>query len=55
MELTESGLAQKGLWLVSADGDKIIYQFTENSPLLSNDVKQLTNSSNNRRSIYCNF
>ena len=34
---------KKGLWLVSADGDKIIYQFTEeNSPLLSNDVKQLT-------------
>lgn len=33
----------KGLWLVSADGDKIIYQFTEdNSPLLSNDVKQLS-------------
>lgn len=33
---------KKGLWLVSADGDKIIYQFTEeNSPLLSNDVKQL--------------
>lgn len=34
---------KKGLWLVSADGDKIIYQFTEeNSPLLSNDVKQLS-------------
>jgi ligand-binding sensor domain-containing protein len=33
---------KKGLWLVNADGDKIIYQFTEdNSPLLSNDVKQL--------------
>lgn len=33
---------KKGLWLVSADGDKIIYQFTEdNSPLLNNDVKQL--------------
>ncbi len=34
---------KKGLWLISADGDKIIYQFTaDNSPLLNNDVKQLT-------------
>lgn len=34
---------KKGLWLISADGDKIIYQFTEeNSPLLSSDVKQLS-------------
>lgn len=33
---------KNGLWLISADGDKVIYQFTENnSPLLSNDVKQL--------------
>lgn len=33
---------KNGLWLVSADGDKIIYRFTEeNSPLLSNDVKRL--------------
>ena len=33
---------KNGLWLVSAEGDKIIFQFTEeNSPLLSNDVKQL--------------
>lgn len=33
---------KNGLWLISADGDKVIYQFNENnSPLLSNDVKQL--------------
>lgn len=34
---------KNGLWLISADGDKIIYRFTEeNSPLLNNDVKKLT-------------
>jgi len=33
---------KNGLWLISADGDKIIYRFTEeNSPLLNNDVKKL--------------
>ncbi len=33
---------KNGLWLISAEGDKIIYRFTEeNSPLLSNDVKRL--------------
>lgn len=33
---------KNGIWLISADGDKIIYQFnTENSPLLHNDVKKL--------------
>ncbi len=31
-----------GLWLVSADGDKVLANYTEtNSPLFSNDVKQL--------------
>ena len=34
---------KNGLWLISADGDKIIYRFTEdNSPLLNNDVKKIT-------------
>jgi ligand-binding sensor domain-containing protein len=34
---------QNGVWLISADGEKILYRFTEsNSPLLSNDVKQMT-------------
>jgi len=33
---------KNGLWLLSADGDKIIYQFTQdNSPLLGNDIKKL--------------
>jgi len=33
---------QNGVWLLSADASKIIYRFTEsNSPLLSNDVKQI--------------
>jgi hypothetical protein len=33
---------QNGVWLVSADGDKIIEHFTEeNSSLLSNDVKRI--------------
>lgn len=33
---------KNGLWLISAEGDKIIYQFnTDNSPLLSNDVKKI--------------
>ena len=33
---------KNGIWLISADGDKIIYQFnTDNSPLLSNDVKKI--------------
>lgn len=31
-----------GAWLVSAEGDKVIYHFTEdNSPLLSNDVRSI--------------
>lgn len=33
---------KNGLWLISPDGDKVIYRFTEdNSPLLSNDIKQI--------------
>jgi hypothetical protein len=32
-----------GVWLISPEGDKTIYRFTEdNSPLLSNDVKKIT-------------
>lgn len=34
---------KNGLWLISADGEKVIERFTEdNSPLLSNDVKRVT-------------
>lgn len=34
---------KNGVWLISADGEKVIYQFTEdNSPLLSSDVKKIT-------------
>ena len=33
---------KNGVWLISPDGDKIIYRFTEeNSPLFSNDVKRI--------------
>ncbi|MEO7529782.1 MAG: two-component regulator propeller domain-containing protein, partial [Sediminibacterium sp.] len=33
---------KNGVWLISPDGNKIIYRFTEeNSPLLSNDVKRI--------------
>jgi hypothetical protein len=33
---------KNGVWLISPDGDKIIYRFSEdNSPLLSNDVKKI--------------
>jgi hypothetical protein len=33
---------KNGVWLISPDGDKIIYQFTENnSALLGNDVKRI--------------
>jgi hypothetical protein len=33
---------KNGVWLISPDGDKIIYQFTaNNSPLLGNDVKKI--------------
>jgi ligand-binding sensor domain-containing protein len=33
---------KNGVWLISADGEKVIYRFTENnSPLLSNDVKKI--------------
>ncbi len=33
---------KNGLWLISPDGDKIVYRFTENnSPLFSNDVKRI--------------
>jgi hypothetical protein len=33
---------KNGVWLISPDGDKIIYRFTEeNSPLLNNDVKRI--------------
>jgi hypothetical protein len=32
-----------GAWLISADGEKVVYSFNEeNSPLLSNDVKRIT-------------
>jgi hypothetical protein len=34
---------KNGVFLISAEGEKVIYQFTEdNSPLLSNDVKKVT-------------
>lgn len=34
---------RNGLWLITPNGDKIIYRFTaENSPLLSNDVRKLS-------------
>ena len=34
---------KNGLWLVSAEGDKILYNFTaDNSALLDNDVKKLS-------------
>jgi hypothetical protein len=34
---------RNGVWLISATGEKVIYNFTEeNSPLLSNDVKKIT-------------
>ncbi|MBL7744947.1 MAG: hypothetical protein JNN00_15850 [Chitinophagaceae bacterium] len=33
---------RNGVWLISATGEKVIYNFTEeNSPLLSNDVKKV--------------
>lgn len=33
---------KNGAWLMSAEGEKVIYRFTEeNSPLLSNDVKRI--------------
>lgn len=33
---------KNGVWLISATGEEVLYQFTEiNSPLLSNDVKQV--------------
>lgn len=33
---------RNGVWLVSPDGEKLIYRFTEeNSPLLSNDIKKI--------------
>ncbi len=33
---------KNGVWLVSADGDKVIYRFSEeNSPLLNNDVRKI--------------
>lgn len=34
---------KNGLWLLSPDGSSIVYRFTsDNSPLLSNDVKKIT-------------
>ena len=34
---------RNGLWLLSSNGEKIVYRFTaENSPLFSNDVRKLT-------------
>ncbi|MGE5107624.1 MAG: two-component regulator propeller domain-containing protein [Sphingobacteriales bacterium] len=33
---------RNGVWLISADGEKVIYRFTdENSPLLSNEIKHI--------------
>jgi hypothetical protein len=33
---------KNGVWLISPEGDKVIYRFTEdNSPLLSNDVRRI--------------
>jgi hypothetical protein len=33
---------KNGVWLISADGDKVIYRFTEdNSPLLSNEINKI--------------
>ena len=33
---------KNGAWLISSEGDKVIYRFTEaNSPLVSNDVKRI--------------
>ena len=33
---------KNGAWLVSAEGDKVIYRFTQtNSPLLSNDIRRI--------------
>lgn len=33
---------EHGAWLISADGEKVIYNFTEeNSPLLSNDIRKI--------------
>lgn len=33
---------RNGVWLISADGEKVIYRFTEdNSPLLSNEIKRI--------------
>ena len=35
--------SRNGLWLLSSNGEKVVYRFTaENSPLLSNDVRKLT-------------
>lgn len=34
---------RNGVWLISANGENVIYRFTEdNSPLLSNDVRKIT-------------
>ena len=33
---------RNGVWLISADGEKVIYRFTEdNSPLLGNEIKRI--------------
>ena len=44
MAPTGNGWQQKkGAWLISAEGEKVIYNFNEsNSPLLSNDIRQIT-------------
>jgi len=35
--------SKNGVWLISPEGDKIIYRFTEdNSPLLNNDVQKIS-------------
>jgi hypothetical protein len=34
---------RNGAWLISPDGEKVLYRFTEdNSPLLSNDVRKIS-------------
>jgi ligand-binding sensor domain-containing protein len=44
-----------GAWLISADGEKVVYNFNEdNSPLLSNDVKRITIDGKTGEVFFCN-
>lgn len=44
---------KNGVWLISPDGDKIIYQFTaENSSLLNNDVKKIAINPNTGEAFF---